>query len=290
MTTYGITGATGFLGGQVIDDLLEFGVAPEDIIGIYRNEEKTLSLKEKGIQLRFGDYRAKDFSKEVFEGIDRLLFVSSSEEDDLIRLQEHLTVVTAAKVAEVGYIVYTGIAFPDKTIFPMENVHVATEFFIKASQIPYTFLRNSFYLDVLLNKEELNKQLSVGKLFSGTTSALNFVPRKDYALATATVLTEMQPHIGKTYNLTSNQTFTMVDLVKTISKISQQEITLVEGTDAELTEEVSNLGLNDALFLYHLHYGYTPGWADKVSQDLVNLIGESKMTKLADYVQELLEK
>lgn len=51
MSKIAVIGATGHYGGKAIEALLERGVKPSDIIGIYRNEEKAQPLKEKGLEL-----------------------------------------------------------------------------------------------------------------------------------------------------------------------------------------------------------------------------------------------
>lgn len=79
-----ITGANGHLGSQTIDFLIENN-PNADIAGLVRSEEKGAELKEKGVELRIGDYIDYPSIEKAVEGIDTLLLISSSTlKDELL--------------------------------------------------------------------------------------------------------------------------------------------------------------------------------------------------------------
>ena len=80
-------------------------------------------------------------------GTSTLLLVSASESAD--RVQQHLTAVDAAVAAGVRRIVYVSFlgAAPDST-FTLGRHHFLTEQRIRAHGVPFTFLRDSLYVDV----------------------------------------------------------------------------------------------------------------------------------------------
>lgn len=76
-----VTGATGNFGGYALKVLQD--LVPEDnLYGLARTEEKGAKLKEAGIKVRIGDYTDSASLQKAFEGIDRLLFVSSTTDGD----------------------------------------------------------------------------------------------------------------------------------------------------------------------------------------------------------------
>ncbi|WP_082409277.1 NmrA family NAD(P)-binding protein [Secundilactobacillus paracollinoides] len=285
----GVLGATGLLGTATINHLIEQGVTPADIVGFYRNENKTAGLKQLGLTLRYGDYSQPSFNSDTLAGIDRLLFISSSEEDNLVRLQEHLRVVNAAKQAGVSYIAYTGMAFPNDTSMPMGNVHLATEYMIKASGINFTMMRNSFYTEVILSPEEVQFEVKTGKIFSNTNGVkLNFVARDDYAKANAKVLTT-PGYEGRTLELGSNHPYTFADIASDLSSVSGHPIELVEEPAEQIERDLTALGDKNALFFYQLHAGYQDGWGAHISNDLADLIGENNITTPKQTIQDYLK-
>ncbi|WP_205677833.1 NmrA family NAD(P)-binding protein [Brumimicrobium salinarum] len=98
-----VTGATGEFGKHAVQQLREKGVSTSDISVLSRSEEKAISYKEDGITVKTGDYTNYDSLVKAFEGVDKLLFVSSSEIEN--REAQHENVVRAAKSAGVKHIV-----------------------------------------------------------------------------------------------------------------------------------------------------------------------------------------
>ncbi|MFV5783365.1 NAD(P)H-binding protein [Pediococcus acidilactici] len=139
-----VTGATGNFGGYALKVLQD--LVPEDnLYGLARTEEKGAKLKEAGIKVRIGDYTDSASLQKAFEGIDRLLFVSSTTDGD--RQAQHRDVVEAAKAAGVSYIAYTSFGKATESTSPLAADHRFTEQLIEESGIAHTFLRNNWYLE-----------------------------------------------------------------------------------------------------------------------------------------------
>lgn len=139
-----VTGATGNFGGYALKVLQD--LVPEDnLYGLARTEEKGAKLKEAGIKVRIGDYTDSASLQKAFEGIDRLLFVSSTTDGD--RQAQHRDVVEAAKAAGVSYIAYTSFGKATESTSPFAADHRFTEQLIEESGIAHTFLRNNWYLE-----------------------------------------------------------------------------------------------------------------------------------------------
>ncbi|WP_125771461.1 NAD(P)H-binding protein [Companilactobacillus furfuricola] len=175
-----VTGANGGYGSYAIDYLKKF--APDaNIFGLVRNEAKGAALKEKGINVRIGDFADKDSLIEAFKGIDRLLFVSVS----IPGIQKN--VVDAAVEDGIKFIAYTSIFQPELDRFGLEINHKQTENWIKESGIKHVFLRNSWYAEV--NQVLFDYAQQTGKFaYFANKGKLSFALKREYAEAGARVI------------------------------------------------------------------------------------------------------
>ena len=145
-----ITGSTGHLGSATIEYLLN-KVSANEIAALARNEEKAKTLKEKGIDVRIGNYDDYDSLVKAFQGIDKLLLISASEIGN--RAAQHINAINAAKEAGVKHIVYTSFIRqkddPNSALWFIAKDHVETEEHLVNSGIPYTLFKNGFYMDMI---------------------------------------------------------------------------------------------------------------------------------------------
>ncbi|WP_039834720.1 NmrA family NAD(P)-binding protein, partial [Paenibacillus sonchi] len=140
-----LTGATGHFGSIVAETLLK-SVAAENLVVSVRNPEKADNLRTRGVDVRHGDFDQPETLDTAFAGVDRLLIVSADGDNDT-RIRQHKAAVDAAVRAKVGFIVYTSVGHADSSSLFLALVHRATEEFIRESGIPYSFLRNNWYLE-----------------------------------------------------------------------------------------------------------------------------------------------
>lgn len=293
MSKITIIGATGHLGGATIQYLLDRGVSSSNIVAVVRDEEKAVKLKEQGIEIRKGDYDEPRFSADVFKNTEKLLFVSSPSFDDAQRMKQHTTVIKAAKDAGVKHIIYTGLAYPEKNNSNLKNVHLGTEFAIKASEIPYTFLRNAFYMDYFVTETEIERAIQNGKLLSVVNGGkLNLVARKDLALAAAVVLST-EGHEGKTYELTYPEPYAYEDIAKMISKVSGKSIVYEDVDMEQMKEYLLQCGLTPEQMQFDtsmLQPIFANGWGNETSDALVKLIGYEKLTTVEDTIKQFVSR
>src|SRR3546814_206836 len=134
----GITGATGQLGRLVVEKLKQ-RLSPQDLVGLVRSPEKATDL---GIETRAFDYNRQETLTDSLRGIDQLLLISANEVGK--RKVQHENVIKAAKEAGVKRLVYTSLLHADTSTLNLAEEHLATEQFLKQSEIPYTILRNGW--------------------------------------------------------------------------------------------------------------------------------------------------
>src|ERR671911_2411612 len=142
-TTIALTGATGGIGGRVARLLEAAGVAPRLVV-----RDPTRAPQIAGADVTTGEYADGEAMRRALDGAGTLLLVSAGEAAD--RVVQHRTAVDAAVAAGVKCIVYISFlgASPACT-FTFGRDHFHTEQHIAATGIRHTFLRDSFYQDLL---------------------------------------------------------------------------------------------------------------------------------------------
>ncbi len=141
----GITGVTGNLGSYVADLVDKKGIAS---VHLARSPERAKIYASA--EIRKIVYANTPEVVEALKGIDTLLMVSARENPE--RVKEHKDFLDAAKLAGVEHIVYTSFYGADeKATFTLSRDHAQTEAYIKELGFTYTFLRDNFYLDFLID-------------------------------------------------------------------------------------------------------------------------------------------
>ncbi|MFI1772734.1 SDR family oxidoreductase [Thalassobellus citreus] len=222
-----ITGATGQLGGGVIDNLIQKGCNTSNITALVRSEEKGQTLKDKGVAIKIGNYNDYNALVEAFKGTEKLLFISSSEMEN--RTQQHINVVNAAKEAGVKHIFYTSIQrqsdSPDSPINFVTNSHIATEKAIKESGMTYTMLRNNLYMDIL--PWILGEQVfETGVFYPAKEGKIAFTLRSDIAEAIANALLS-DTHENKEYNISNLHSMSFSEVADHLSTIAGKPINYI---------------------------------------------------------------
>ncbi|RDI31107.1 NmrA family NAD(P)-binding protein [Lentzea flaviverrucosa] len=194
-----ITGASGQLGNAVVRYVLDR--TNEQVVVSVRSPEK---FTLEGVEVRQGDFEQPETLD--FRGADKLLIVSGEAPDTETRVQQHRNAVAKAVEHGVGHIFYTSLTDADTSTVGVAAVHKATEEAIRATGIPFTFLRNGMYhenyLGVLAG-ETVAVSTKDGRVASAA--------RDDYALAAAVALTT-GGHENQVYELTGSTSWSFPEL------------------------------------------------------------------------------
>ena len=231
-----ITGATGQLGPLVIA-LLKAKAPSAEIIALARQPAKATDL---GVNVRQADYDQPATLDPALTGIDTLLLISGSEVGR--RTAQHRNVIEAAKKAGVRHLVYTSLLHANTSPLGVADEHRATEAAIKSSGLPFTFLRNAWYVE---NQTGLIPVALANGRWLGSAREARFssAPREDYAEATAAVLAG-EGHAGKTYELGSDDAFTLSDLAAEVSRQTGKTIPYRDLPQAEYAAALQRAGVN----------------------------------------------
>jgi NAD(P)H dehydrogenase (quinone) len=283
-----VTGANGHFGKATIDFLLQKGVSPNNIAGLVREEAKGAGLKAKGITVKVGNYNDYNSLIEAFKGVDKLLLVSGT--DVANRSKQHENAVKAAKEAGVKHIVYTSFERKNETgtspLGLLAASHLHTERVIKESGIPYTILRNNFYLDYIpLFLGE--KVLETGVFFAAGEGKMAMATRNDMAEAAATILTTTG-HENKEYFISNSEEFSFRDIADILSNVTGKTVPYISPDTSTYVDTLVNAGVPKEVA------DASAGYAEAIKQgelslyrsDLENLLGR-KPTSLKEYLREV---
>lgn len=284
-TMIAVTGATGHLGRLVVDALLERDVAPSELVAAVRSPEKAADLADLGVKVRQADYTKPDTLASAFEGIDRLLLISSSEIGE--RAAHHRNVVEAARDASIDFLAYTSILHADTNPMQLAAEHKASEEMIRDSGIPFAFLRNSWYIENYT--EQLDQALERGAFIGCSDEGrISGATRADYAAAAAAVLVG-EGHEGAIYELGGDEAFTMDELAAEVTRQSGTDVVYRDLPAEAYVQALKEAGLPEpyAAALADSDERIADGHLYTESEDLHRLIGRPT-TPLADAVAAAL--
>lgn len=233
--TIAITAATGQLGRLVVAGLRR--TLPADaVIALVRSPAKAADL---GVPVRQADYAKPETLVPALNGVTTLLLISSNEIGS--RAAQHRNVLAAAKASGVERIVYTSLLRADTSSLSLAGEHLETEVALRGLGVPFTILRNGWYSE---NYTGSIAGALAGGAFLGSagTGRISSAARADYADAAVAVLTSAG-HEGRTYELAGDQSYTLADLAREISRQSGRDIPYRDLPEAEYARILAGFGL-----------------------------------------------
>ncbi len=278
-----VTGAAGQLGRLVLDQLLASGkTRPADIIATSRDTAKLADYAAKGVETRAADFDDPASLEKAFVGADRILIISTNVLDQPgKRLKQHLAAVDAAKKAGAKHILYTSMPNPESSVIPFASDHLGTENAIKATGIPYTILRNAWYMENLFLS--LPHALQSAQWFSSAGNGrISHIARSDIAAATAAAL-ESGSTESRTYTLTGPAALTTNEIASLAARATGKKLDVVHISDEALAGGLKAAGLPDFFvpILVSFDANTRAGHFDVVTDDAAALTGKSPIELVA---------
>ncbi len=183
-----VSGASGHLGRRVVELLLEAKAGR--VIAGSRHPEGLADLKARGAQTRKVDFDDAEGLVHAFDGVDRVLIISTDALDKPgRRLEQHRRAIEAARQAGVKHLVYTSMVNPDPDapLAGLAHDHRGTEEALAKSGLGYTVLRNDWYAENLFPR--LTQAVSTGQLLGvADKGGVSYITREDCARAAAAAL------------------------------------------------------------------------------------------------------
>ncbi|MBP2492387.1 NAD(P)H dehydrogenase (quinone) [Methylobacterium sp. PvP062] len=228
--SYFVTGATGQLGRQVIAALLERIPAGAVVAGARDIEgESARSLRSLGVAVRRADYADPTSLDAAFQGIQRLLLISSSEIGR--RVAQHRNVIDSAGRTGVGLIAYTSVLHADTSALALAEEHRQTERLLADSGVPFVVLRNGWYTENYA--AGIAPALAHGAVLGcAGDGRIASAARVDYAAAAAAVLTA-EGQGGRIYELAGDESYTLTEFAAAIAAAAGRPVAYRDLPQAE---------------------------------------------------------
>jgi NAD(P)H dehydrogenase (quinone) len=266
-----VIGATGQLGRLAVEALLRRGVPAAEVVAVGRSVEKVADLAERGVEVRRADYDDPATLPAALAGAEKVLFISGSEAGK--RVPQHLAVIAALREVGPRLVAYTSISHADTSDLVLAREHAATEQALIDSGLPYSFLRNSWYLENYTG--QLATTLEHGLIGAAGAGRISAATRADYAEAAAAVLVG-EGHENTVHEL-GGEPFTLAELAAVISAESGREVGYTDLSEDDYVKALVGAGVPEpfARVLADSDRGAAGGALEVSPADLTRLIGHA---------------
>ncbi len=189
------------------------------------------------------------------------------------RVPQHTAVVELAQRSGVARIVYTSAPAADDTTLVLAPEHAATEQVIRASGLPFTFLRNGWYTENYAATVDQARATGVVANSAGD-GRIASAPRADFAEAAAVALAT-DGHDNAVYELSGDVAWDFDEFAATLTEVLGREVSYQRLTPEEHRQALLGAGLDEgtAGFVVALDQNAAEGVLGVTTGELAKLIG-----------------
>lgn len=152
-----VVGATGYLGGEICRQLCAANKNVKALVRPTSAPEKVKALQDMGIKIAEGDIKNPSSLQQAFAGVDAVISTVSStfsrqegDSIDTVDRQGQINVVEAAEAAGVRQLIFISFLESPET-FPLQDAKHAVEQRLQQSNMQYTILRPTFFMEIWLS-------------------------------------------------------------------------------------------------------------------------------------------
>ncbi|WP_436928118.1 SDR family oxidoreductase [Halosimplex amylolyticum] len=278
MTQVLVTGATGTVGRHVTRRLTETDAGVR--AGV-RSIDRAHEAFPAGVDLARFDFEKPETWGRVFEDVDALFLIRPPE---MARVHRHITpAIDAAARVGVEHVVFLSVLGAEKNpLLP----HRRIERHLQASELTYTFLRASFFMQnfYVVHREDIAER---GELFvpagDGETS---FVDARDVAAVAVEALVD-PVHENRAYDVTGPEALSYGDVAAVFSDVLERDVEYASPGLVEFVTTATHRGVSLPFALVQAVVYTTArlGLAGRVTDDVERVLGRPPRS-LADFVRD----
>lgn len=266
-----VTGATGHLGSKIIDELSK-NVEKENIIALIHNKNHAQNLIKNKYQVREIDFQKIETLKHGFANINTLVYVASKTYSVFDRVREFENVLEAMKDNDIKNIVAMSfIADQEDNPFVMSPFYGYLPRRLAGTDLNYAIAKNSLYADPLVPylPELIERK---GLIYPVGSQKMSFISLEDSAEAMAKMaINNKILESRKTYLLTQSRSYTMPELGKIMTKVTDHEISYHPVSVEEFGKIYASEG--DGHELASMYAGGAMGYLYGLSDDFAHITG-----------------
>lgn len=266
-----VTGATGNVGSQVVQQLIAAGITPRVAV---RSVKKADALKQAGAEPVEMDLDKPETVQPAFEGVDKVFLVSPFV-PNMVELAAIL--VEAAKKANLNQIVrLSALAQPGITL---SKWHGEVEKMVEDSGISFTFLRPNGFMQNFVNS--MADTIKTQNAFYAPVGdgKVSFVDIRDIAAVAVAALT-IKGYENKAYDITGSEALSHQQAASIMSQVLGRTINYVDVPEDTARQVMQSSGMPDPLInaLLELYGSYKAEQASTVSSAVQEVTGKQPIT------------
>jgi len=264
-----VTGATGNLGGAVLDSLISKGI---EVKAVSRNPIKF--KPRDNVDVVTMNYEDMSTHEAALEGVEGVFLIAPPL--DPLASPKLFPFIDKAKEMGVEHIVFTsayGIEGNEES--PLRVI----EHHLMGSEVPYTILRPNFFMENFTSGFIGTMILTnFGIFIAAGNGKTSFISVKDVAQVAAIAFD--QCHYNKEYNLTGVESLDHAEIAAVISKISGKDIKYEAISADEMIQGAMHIGLpaEVAEYMGMLYGAVASGYVSGVTDDFEKVTGRKPLT------------
>jgi uncharacterized protein YbjT (DUF2867 family) len=265
-----ITGASGNVGREVLKQIAGTGVP---VRAAFQSLSKAAAAPSS-VEVVTMDYNEPRTIRAALEGVDHVFLVGPPTAD--LPAMERKAVDEIRNSGGIHIVKLSAMGGRAAT-FPRQ--HMDSENYIKASGVPYTFLRPNGFMQNFINYNA--RTINTQSAFYGCQGdgRVSHVDIRDIGSVAVKVLTGMG-HQGKSYTLTGPEALTNARVAQILSEDLGRDINYVNLTDEQFRQAAIGAGVPEwsAAALTDLQRVYRDAGASAVSSDVEQLLGRKPIS------------
>ena len=253
-----VTGAAGKTGKALVQALAARGAPTRAFV---RRPEQISELHACGAtEVGVGDLRNGIDVERSCQQIDTIYLICPNMQPDEVAIAER--VITAAKRAGVGRLVYHSVLHPQTEAMPHHWQKLRVEELLFTAGLDYTILQPAAYMQNVLVGWSTIFNKGIYRIPYATSTRLGMVDLHDIAEAAAEVLTT-EGHSSATYELATAEWLTQDAVAAILGEVIGRTVRVEEQEREQWVQQARNSALDDyavatlrKMFIYYERYGF----------------------------------
>lgn len=288
-----VVGATGDLGAAICRRLRDRGLSVRGLVRTTSNPAKACYLQSRGIITAQGDLKDRDTLDAACQGAEVVITTATAvrrgQLDDTIQDVDqagHLNLVDAAQSAGVRHFIYVSCSGHPGTTSPFSTAKRTVEQHLMQSNMTYTILRPSVFMEVWLSPLGGFDYLNARAMIYGTgNNRLSWISRSDVAAFTVAALNNPAAY-NAILELGGPETLSPLDVVRIFERATGKpfEVRFVPEEVLRVQQAQATDSVQQSLGALMLDYAH----GDVIDMQDVLHVFPIRLLSVADYARHVL--